>query len=133
MLQNREASGAMLEGTGLGVHVCVSASIFRLYAPGAVVEAHARAVAASVVPRATKGIPGRTMNMLTQELMFVLEGSDGAAERCAAMESLFWLQVGSFCTILFTAKTRIAIVRTVSIIAITTIILYHTNSWPRQE
>lgn len=60
---------------------------------GAVVEAHARAVAASVVPRATKGIPGRTMDMLTQELMFVLEGSDGAAERCAAMESLFWLQV----------------------------------------
>lgn len=59
---------------------------------GAVVEAHARAVAASVVPRATKGIPGRTMHMLTQELMFVLEGSDGAAERCAAMESLFWLQ-----------------------------------------
>ncbi|KAL3136456.1 hypothetical protein ABBQ38_005712 [Trebouxia sp. C0009 RCD-2024] len=59
---------------------------------GAVVEAHARAVAASVVPRATKGIPGRTMDMLTQELMFVLEGSDGAAERCAAMESLFWLQ-----------------------------------------
>ena len=56
-------------------------------------EAHARAVAASVVPRATKGIPGRTMDMLTQELMFVLEGSDGAAERCAAMESLFWLQV----------------------------------------
>ena len=62
---------------------------------GAVVEAHARAVAASVVPRATKGIPGRTMDMLTQELMFVLEGSDGAAERCAAMESLFWLQVRS--------------------------------------
>ena len=60
---------------------------------GAVVEAHARAVAASVVPRATKGIPGRTMDMLTQELLFVLEGSDGAAERCAAMESLFWLQV----------------------------------------
>ena len=60
---------------------------------GAAVEAHARAVAASVVPRATKGIPGRTMDMLTQELMFVLEGSDGAAERCAAMESLFWLQV----------------------------------------
>ena len=57
------------------------------------VEAHARAVAASVVPRATKGIPGRTMDMITQELMFVLEGSDGAAERCAAMESLFWLQV----------------------------------------
>jgi hypothetical protein len=57
------------------------------------VEAHARAVAASVVPRATKGIPGRTMDMITQELVFVLEGSDGAAERCAAMESLFWLQV----------------------------------------
>ena len=56
-------------------------------------EAHARAVAASVVPRATKGVPGRTISMLTQELMFVLEGSDGAAERCAAMESLFWLQV----------------------------------------
>ena len=33
------------------------------------------------------------MDMLTQELLFVLEGSDGAAERCAAMESLFWLQV----------------------------------------
>ena len=57
------------------------------------VEAHARAVAASVVPRATKGVPGRTLEMLTQELMFVLEGSDGAAERCAAVESLFWLQV----------------------------------------
>ncbi len=61
------------------------------------VEAHARAVAASVVPRATKGIPGRTMDMITQELMFVLEGSDGAAERCAAMESLFWLQVRQTC------------------------------------
>lgn len=61
------------------------------------VEAHARAVAASVVPRATKGIPGRTMDMMTQELMFVLEGSDGAAERCAAMESLFWLQVRQTC------------------------------------
>ena len=61
------------------------------------VEAHARAVAASVVPRATKGIPGRTMDMITQELMFVLEGSDGAAERCAAMESLFWLQVCEKC------------------------------------
>ncbi|DBA86816.1 TPA: hypothetical protein ACH3X2_005399 [Trebouxia sp. C0005] len=61
-------------------------------AAGAMVEAHARAVAASVVPRATKGIPGRTMDMITQELIFVLEGSDGAAERCAAMESLFWLQ-----------------------------------------
>ncbi len=61
------------------------------------VEAHARAVAASVVPRATKGIPGRTMDMITQELMFVLEGSDGAAERCAAMESLFWLQVCENC------------------------------------
>lgn len=60
---------------------------------GAMVEAHARAVAASVVPRATKGVPGRTLEMLTQELMFVLEGSDGAAERCAAVESLFWLQV----------------------------------------
>lgn len=36
------------------------------------------------------------MDMLTQELMFVLEGSDGAAERCAAMESLFWLQVSPF-------------------------------------
>ena len=57
------------------------------------VEAHARAVAASVVPRATKGVPGRTLEMLTQELQFVLEGSDGAAERCAAVESLFWLQV----------------------------------------
>ena len=56
-------------------------------------EAHARAVAASVVPRATKGVPGRTISMLTQELMFVLEGSDGAAERCAAMESLLCLQV----------------------------------------
>ena len=62
---------------------------------GAVVEAHARAVAASVVPRATKGMPGRTLDMVTQEVMFVLEGSDGAAERCAALESLFWLQVGS--------------------------------------
>lgn len=62
------------------------------------VEAHARAVAASVVPRATKGIPGRTMDMITQELIFVLEGSDGAAERCAAMESLFWLQVMEKCT-----------------------------------
>jgi hypothetical protein len=61
------------------------------------VEAHARAVAASVVPRATKGIPGRTMDMITQELLFVLEGSDGAAERCAAMESLFWLQVRENC------------------------------------
>ena len=60
-------------------------------------EAHARAVAASVVPRATKGIPGRTMDMITQELMFVLEGSNGAAERCAAMESLFWLQVRQTC------------------------------------
>ncbi len=65
------------------------------------VEAHARAVAASVVPRATKGIPGRTMDMMTQELMFVLEGSDGAAERCAAMESLFWLQVRQTCIIIF--------------------------------
>ena len=65
------------------------------------VEAHARAVAASVVPRATKGIPGRTMDMITQELLFVLEGSDGAAERCAAMESLFWLQVRKLYTLSF--------------------------------
>ena len=77
----------------INIHVSWHQCSFRV--PGAVVEAHARAVAASVVPRATKGIPGRMMDMLTQELMCVLEGSDGAAERCAAMESLFWLQVST--------------------------------------
>eukprot|EP00891_Asterochloris_glomerata_P008567 jgi/Astpho2/8567/fgenesh1_pg.00125_%23_57_t len=62
-------------------------------AAAAIAESHARAVAAQVLPRSLRGQAGRLLQMLEMELLQVLEGPYSAAERCAALEALFWLQV----------------------------------------